>query len=66
LYIDEYVDQFGGPNGKKFKYKQLNELLNSISHKPIDEQRNILDATFQEWKQSIEQIDDVLIAGIKL
>jgi serine phosphatase RsbU (regulator of sigma subunit) len=66
LYTDGYADQFGGPNGKKFKYKQLNELLNSISHKPIDEQRLILDHTFMEWKKNLEQIDDVLIAGIKL
>ena len=66
LYTDGYADQFGGSKGKKFKYKQLNELLASVSNKPMDEQKNILDKTFENWRGDLEQVDDVLLIGIKL
>jgi serine phosphatase RsbU (regulator of sigma subunit) len=65
LYTDGYADQFGGAKGKKFKYKNLNELIRSISHQPLDEQRQILEKTFEDWKGELEQIDDVCVFGIK-
>jgi serine phosphatase RsbU (regulator of sigma subunit) len=66
LYTDGYADQFGGPKGKKFKYKPLNELL-LINHlKPEHEQKNILVNNFNNWRNNLEQVDDVLIIGIKL
>jgi len=65
IFTDGYADQFGGPKGKKFKYKQLQELLLSIQHFSMDEQRKKLDETFENWKENLEQIDDVLIIGIK-
>lgn len=66
LFTDGYADQFGGPKGKKFKYKQLEELLVSIHMKPMVEQKNILVQKFNEWKGNLEQVDDVCIIGIKL
>lgn len=42
LFSDGYADQFGGPKGKKFKYKPLQELLISIAHLPLDEQKQVL------------------------
>lgn len=66
LYTDGFADQFGGPNGKKFKYKQLNDLLLSINTTPLSEQKNILETTFNNWKGTQEQVDDVLIIGIKI
>lgn len=67
---DGYADQFGGPKislgGKKFKYKQLEELLLSISELPMEEQKRILDRRFTEWKGNLEQVDDVLIMGIRV
>ncbi|MFN8115864.1 MAG: tetratricopeptide repeat protein [Bacteroidia bacterium] len=66
LYTDGYADQFGGPKGKKFKYKQLNDLLLEVSIKSMNEQKEILATTFSQWKGSLEQVDDVLIIGIKL
>ena len=66
MYTDGYADQFGGPNGKKFKYKTLNNLLIEISDKPLNEQREILDSTFENWKGDLEQIDDVCVFGIRL
>ncbi len=66
LYTDGYADQFGGPKGKKFKYKELNELLLSISELTCTEQKEKLEATFMNWKGDLEQVDDVLIIGIKI
>jgi len=66
LYTDGYADQFGGPRGKKFKYKQLHELLLSVSGKPLNQQSEILNRNFSEWKAELEQVDDVLLIGIKI
>lgn len=66
LYTDGYADQFGGPKGKKFRYKQLNELLQTVSSKPLNQQKEILDSTFEDWKCKLEQVDDVCVIGIKL
>jgi serine phosphatase RsbU (regulator of sigma subunit) len=66
LFTDGYADQFGGPKGKKFKYKQLHELILSVVDKPEEEQKNILDQRFEEWRGVNEQVDDVCVIGIKL
>jgi serine phosphatase RsbU (regulator of sigma subunit) len=65
LYTDGYADQFGGPKGKKFKYKTLNDLLLNINLKSADEQKQILNSQFESWKGTLEQVDDVCIVGIK-
>ena len=66
LYTDGYADQFGGPKGKKFMYKQLNQLLANIAEKDLHKQKEILTDTFEKWKGSLEQVDDVLVFGIKI
>jgi tetratricopeptide (TPR) repeat protein len=66
LFTDGYADQFGGPKGKKFKYKQLQQLLVDNSSKSMDEQKELLDKTIEDWRGSLEQIDDILIVGIKV
>lgn len=66
LYTDGYADQFGGPNGKKFKYKQLNDMLVAQHTKPMDQQKHDLTAAFYNWKGDLEQVDDVCVVGIKL
>jgi serine phosphatase RsbU (regulator of sigma subunit) len=63
---DGFADQFGGPRGKKFKYKALEELLLSVHHLPMAEQHERLQKTFADWKGPLEQVDDVLIIGVKL
>ncbi len=65
-FSDGYADQFGGPNGKKFKYKQMQELFLSIHQESLEEQKNILNNTLESWKGRLEQIDDVLVIGIRV
>jgi serine phosphatase RsbU (regulator of sigma subunit) len=65
LYTDGYADQFGGPKGKKFKSKALNELLIDYSSKSISEQENFLRKEFDAWKGNLEQVDDVCVVGIR-
>jgi serine phosphatase RsbU (regulator of sigma subunit) len=66
LFSDGYADQFGGPKGKKFKYKPLQELLLSIHTKPVKQQSEILYSTIEEWKGNLEQVDDILLVGIRV
>ncbi|MBA3665923.1 MAG: GAF domain-containing protein [Bacteroidetes bacterium] len=66
LLTDGYADQFGGDNGKKFKYKNFKELVLSVSDKPMKEQKEILDETFEAWRGTLEQIDDVCVIGVKI
>lgn len=66
LFTDGFADQFGGPNGKKFKYKQFSDLLiknNNLSQK---QQADIINKAFSDWKGDLEQVDDVCVIGIKL
>jgi ligand-binding sensor domain-containing protein/serine phosphatase RsbU (regulator of sigma subunit) len=66
LYTDGYADQFGGPKGKKFKYKPLNELLLALSNKSLNEQKQELENNFKNWKGDLEQVDDVCVIGIRI
>lgn len=63
---DGFPDQFGGPKGKKFKYKQLEELFLSIATKPLMEQEEELHTTFKNWMGDLEQVDDVTVIGIRI
>ena len=66
LFTDGFADQFGGPKGKKFKYKPFKELLLSIQDKSMDEQKQIIEQTFINWKGDLEQVDDVCVIGVKV
>lgn len=66
LFTDGYADQFGGPKGKKFKYKQFQEKLVEIASLPMEEQKTLLDEAINNWKGQLEQVDDVLIMGIRV
>lgn len=65
-FTDGYADQFGGQHGKKFKYKALETLLLTNCTKPMNEQKKILNDTIEEWKGSLEQIDDILLIGVRV
>jgi serine phosphatase RsbU (regulator of sigma subunit) len=68
LCTDGYQDQFGGAKGKKFLVRRLKELLYSIHHKPLLEQKRILETTFDNWKGEANepQVDDLTIIGFRL
>ncbi|MCK4661496.1 MAG: SpoIIE family protein phosphatase [Bacteroidales bacterium] len=66
IFSDGYIDQFGGKSGKKFMSKNFKELLLNINQKPIKEQLEILDNTIEDWKKDTEQIDDILVIGIRI
>jgi len=66
LFSDGYVDQFGGPMGKKFMSRNFKKLLLSIQDLDMEEQKNKLDSTLTEWMGSINQIDDILVIGVKM
>lgn len=66
LFTDGFADQFGGPKGKKFKYKQLADLIFSNKHLNMKEQKEMLENAFKNWKGELEQIDDVCIIGLRL
>ncbi|HET6990904.1 MAG TPA: tetratricopeptide repeat protein [Bacteroidia bacterium] len=66
IFSDGVADQFGGEHGKKFKYKQFQDLLVSLSPLPGKEQLAGIDSTFDNWKGKLEQVDDVLVIGIRI
>jgi len=63
MFSDGYADQFGGPEGKKFKYRRFKHLLLSISDHPLNTQKEILENSLNDWKGNLEQIDDILVMG---
>jgi serine phosphatase RsbU (regulator of sigma subunit) len=65
LFSDGYVDQLGGPERKTFKTKKFKDMLLNNSHMSMDEQKEFLDTTLEEWRGNVEQIDDILVIGVK-
>ncbi len=66
LFSDGYADQFGGSKGKKYMRKNLHSLYNSIALSTTEEQKNKLDLALNNWKGNYEQVDDILIIGIRI
>lgn len=73
LFSDGYADQFGGPKGKKLKYRAFKEILLENRDKPMNEIHRILDETYEAWKshqgpdkEGYEQVDDVLVIGLRV
>ena len=64
-FSDGFPDQFGGPKGKKFMYGKFKKLLIEIQAKNMDQQHQELEKSFTSWMGDIEQVDDVLVIGVK-
>lgn len=65
-FSDGFADQFGGEKGKKYKYKNFKDFLLSIAHLSMEDQKEKLMEEFENWKKGYEQLDDVLIIGVKV
>ncbi|MBN1185543.1 MAG: tetratricopeptide repeat protein [Bacteroidales bacterium] len=66
IFSDGFIDQFGGPEGKKFMNKQFKNFLLSHHQKPMNKQKEELDKVFETWRGFLEQVDDVLVIGVRL
>ncbi|MEO6883653.1 MAG: PAS domain S-box protein [Bacteroidia bacterium] len=66
IFTDGYCDQFGGEKGKKFKLSQFKQMLLSAENKPMEQQKIIFEKTFETWKGNLDQVDDVLIMGVRV
>lgn len=66
IFSDGFADQFGGPDGKKYKYRRFRHLLLNLHRLPMDKQHEILENNVMEWRGQQEQVDDILVIGIKI
>ena len=66
MFSDGYADQFGGPDGTKFKKTNLRKLLTSIHNLPMSDQQAILEKELNNWRGTSEQIDDITVLGVKI
>ncbi len=64
LFSDGYVDQFGGPERKRFMSSRLHDLLFANRNEPMDRQAELLEDAFMDWKGAEEQVDDVCLLGL--
>lgn len=66
IFSDGYADQFGGDKGKKFKTDNFKKLLTSVQLENMEGQKQYINKVFEEWKGSLEQLDDVCVFGVKV
>ncbi len=66
IFTDGFADQFGGPEGKKYKYRRFRHLLLALHQLPMEKQREFLRKSILEWKGDLDQVDDILVMGIKI
>jgi serine phosphatase RsbU (regulator of sigma subunit) len=66
VFSDGFADQFGGKEGKKFKYLPFKELLVNTLSDSMEQQKVKLNEVFESWKGELEQVDDVVVIGIKI
>jgi serine phosphatase RsbU (regulator of sigma subunit) len=66
MFSDGYADQFGGEKGKKFMSRNFKELLLQTSQYSLDEQKEALDTTIENWKNNYDQNDDMIVIGFEI
>src|ERR1035437_2513546 len=66
IFSDGFADQFGGPYGRKFMAIPFRVLLMDIHREPIEKQKEILNKTLEEWRGQLDQVDDILVIGVKI
>ncbi|MFT4600370.1 MAG: ligand-binding sensor domain-containing protein [Arenicella sp.] len=66
VFTDGYMDQFGGPKGKKFKYSAFRNMIIEIHDKPMEEQEAHINKVFNQWMGRLEQLDDICVIGVRI
>lgn len=66
VFSDGFADQFGGPKGKKFMVRRFRAMLKKIHTKPVVEQQEIVEKQLKSWKGNLEQIDDIVVMGVRI
>ena len=66
IFSDGFSDQFGGPNGKKFKVRQFKSMLSGIQSLPVDEQFEKVQRVLENWQGDLEQVDDIVLMGVRI
>ena len=66
IFTDGFADQFGGPEGKKYKYRRFRHLLLALHQLSMERQREFLYKSIMEWKGDLDQVDDILVIGIRI
>jgi len=66
IFTDGYVDQFGGPDGKKFKLQQFKSMLATLHNLPMEQQGLVIEKSIEQWRGVLQQVDDILVIGVKI
>ena len=66
MFSDGYADQFGGAKNKKFMVKRLQAELLAMQHLPLSEQKLLVAKMLNDWKGDAEQVDDILMIGVRV
>ena len=66
LFSDGLPDQFGGEDGKKLKIARLKRIIEQVSDKTMSEQKEIITKFYNDWRGDYEQVDDILLIGVKI
>jgi serine phosphatase RsbU (regulator of sigma subunit) len=66
IFSDGYADQFGGASNKKFMVKRLQNELMAMQNLPMHEQKYLVQKLVMDWKGDAEQVDDILLIGVKI
>jgi len=66
IFSDGYADQFGGPDGVKYKIANLKKLLAEHYYRPMSEQKEIIEKEFENWRGTADQVDDITMIGIRI
>jgi serine phosphatase RsbU (regulator of sigma subunit)/ligand-binding sensor domain-containing protein len=66
IFTDGFADQFGGPEGKKYKYRRFRHLLLALHQLPLEQQKEFLRKSILEWKGNLDQVDDILVMGLRI
>jgi serine phosphatase RsbU (regulator of sigma subunit) len=66
IFSDGYLDQFGGPRGKKFMSKNFKKMILEMQSVPLKDQGAALEKVLTSWMGEISQIDDILVMGLRM